>query len=204
MPRMSETWAWISGWGIQPERFKAAAERALPDARHLAFAPEPNAVDAVLSSGATHFGGYSLGSLLLMNALNRIDSSNTVICLAPIPSFCKESEFGGMTPRAILGSLQAKLERKPEAALKLFYRLAGLNNEPTDSLPYSLDGLTWGLEALATQSAAKDVFQQTHAIIGETDTLMDADRLSELFPNHTLTARGHDYNDLLSVVATLR
>lgn len=199
---MSDTWAWISGWGIQPERFKAAAERALPDATHQVFAPEPSAVDAMLSSGATHFGGYSLGSLLLMNALDRIDKANTAICLAPIPSFCKEAELGGVTPRAILNSLQAKLERKPEAALKLFYRLAGLADEPLDGLPYSADSLVWGLEMLATLSAPKTAFQEVHAIIGGSDSLMDATTLRTLFPNNSITESGHDYHDLLPLAAT--
>lgn len=199
---MSDTWAWISGWGIQPERFKAAAERALPDATHQVFAPEPGAVDAVLSSGATRFGGYSLGSLLLMNAFDRIDSSNTVTCLAPIPSFCKEAELGGVTPRAILNSLQAKLERKPEAALKLFYRLAGLANEPIDSLPYSEESLRWGLEMLSTLSATKAAFQEVHAVIGDSDSLMDPATLRTIFPHHSSTESGHDYHDLLPLIAT--
>lgn len=198
---MSETWAWISGWGVQPERFKAAADRALPGATHHVLAPDPDAVDTVLSSGATHFGGYSLGSLLLMNALERIDRSNTVTCIAPIPSFCKEAELGGRTPRSILESLQVKLARKPEAALKLFYRLAGLADEPIDTLPYSIDSLEWGLEMLATQNAPTNELERVHAIIGETDPLMSAETLRTLFPNQTSTAQGHDYNNLFPAIA---
>ena len=199
---MSDTWAWISGWGIQPERFKAAAERALPDATHQVFAPEPSAVDAVLSSGATHLGGYSLGSLLLMNALGCIEHSIAVTCLAPIPAFCKEDELGGQTPRAILQGLQAKLARKPEAALKLFYRLTGLTNEPTDTLPYSEESLRWGLEMLATMSAQRSAFPKVHAIIGKSDSLMDATTLQGLFGRHSITDNGHDYNELLPILAT--
>ncbi len=201
---MSDTWAWISGWGIQPERFKAAAERALPDATHQVFAPEPGAVDAVLSSGATHLGGYSLGSLLLMNAFEQIDSTCKLTCLAPIPAFCKEAEMGGVTPQKVLQSLQSKLECKPEATLKLFYRLAGLSNESVDTLPYSVDSLVWGLEMLATQSAPEKAFQRVHAVIGEADSLMDAGALRNSFPDHTSVTHGHDYNDLLPLVAELQ
>lgn len=201
---MSDTWAWISGWGIQPERFKAAAERALPDATHQVFAPEPDVIDAVLSSGASHFGGYSLGSLLLMRAVDGIDRSCTVICLAPIPAFCKEAAMGGLTPRKIVESLQLKLERKPEAALKLFYRLSELNDEPTGVLPYSVDSLIWGLDMLATQSAPQEAFERMHALISEADSLMDATTLRGLFKNHSSTARGHDYHDLLPMLATLQ
>ena len=73
------SWAWISGWGIQPQRFEAAAQRALPEATHQVFAPEPGAVEAALNCGATHLGGYSLGSLLLLCALDRIDFSGGFI-----------------------------------------------------------------------------------------------------------------------------
>ena len=198
---MSETWAWISGWGIQPERFKAAAERALPDATHQVFAPEPNAVDAALSSGASRIGGYSLGSLLLMNAVDRIGSACPATCLAPIPSFCKEAGLGGQTPRAILESLQAKLERNPQAALKLFYRLSGLNDEPSGTLPYSIESLQWSLEVLATQFAPQDAFARVHAIISDADRLIDSHTLRALFPQHRTVASGHDYNDLLPMVA---
>ena len=199
---MSEKWAWISGWGIQPERFQAAVERALPDASHAVFAPTPDAVEAVVSIGASHLGGYSLGSLLLMNALSRVESTSKIYCLAPIPAFCKEAEFGGSTPRAILKSLQAKLERKPEAALKLFYRLAGLDDEPSDNLPYSLESLTWGLEMLSAMVAPKDAFGRVHAVISYSDTLMDANTLQALFPRHSTTEKGHDYHHLLPLVAT--
>lgn len=199
---MSENWAWISGWGIQPERFQAAVESALPNATHTVFAPEPEAIDAALHSGASHLGGYSLGSLLLMTAMDRIDATSKVVCLAPIPAFCKEAEMGGRTPRSILESLQLKVERKPEAALKLFYRLAGLSQEPTDTLPYSLDSLKWGLEMLATLSAHKTAFEPVHAVIGEEDALMDSNALRELFPNHTSTSQSHSYHHLLPLVAT--
>ncbi len=201
---MPDKWVWISGWGIQPERFLHTVERALPGASHQVFAPEPDAIDAALSSGASHFGGYSLGSLLLMTALDRIDSTSKVVCLAPIPAFCKEAEMGGLTPQSILESLQLKLERKPEAALKLFYRLAGLAAEPTDALPYSLDSLKWGLEQLATLSAPSSAFERVHAMISEEDSLMGATAVRDLFPHHSLVAQGHDYHDLLPLVVTLK
>lgn len=198
---MSEAWAWISGWGIQPDRFKAVVERVMPGATHRVVAPEPSAVDATLSSGATHFGGYSLGSLLLMNAIDRINSSSTVTCLAPIPAFCKEEKLGGQTPRAILESLQAKLDRNPQAALKLFYRISGLNEEPSERLPYSIDSMKWGLEILATRSAQQDAFSRVYAIISDTDRLMDSHTLRSLFQQHRTVVCGHDYNDLLPTLA---
>jgi hypothetical protein len=198
------TWAWISGWGIQPQRFEAAAKRALPEATHRVFAPEPGAVDAALNCGTTHLGGYSLGSLLLLCALDRIDFSGRLCCLAPIPAFCHEAGLGGQTPQAILTSLQAKVERKPEAALKLFYRLSGLIGEPTDGLPYAAASLQWGLEMLATLRAPSDAFPRVHAVIGRADTLMDAGSLQGSFPHHTIIDRGHAYHDLLAALTEIQ
>lgn len=200
---MCEKWAWISGWGIQPQRFQAAVEAALPDASHTVVAPSPDAVESVLHAGATHIGGYSLGSLLILNALDRIPAETEVLCMAPILAFCEEDQMGGTTPRASLNLLQAKLAKNPKAALKLFYRMVNLPDEPLDVLPYPDATLTWGLEQLARLQAGASNLGRVTAIIGQDDRLLDAQKISSFFERKSLIDSQHDYKALCTKLCAL-
>ncbi len=195
---MSDSWAWISGWGIRPERFQAVVESAFPQATHRVFAPEPGAVEAVLTSGASNFGAYSLGSLLLLEAIDRIPASAKILCVAPVLAFCEEAGMGGTTPLASLQTLQAKLAKNPAAALKLFYRLANLLEEPTGTLPYSAESLHWGLDMLATRQVPPVGLDRVEVILGKQDRLLDVKKLLTFFERKTVIDSQHDYRALFS------
>lgn len=197
----SRKWAWISGWGIQPQRFQAAVETVMPDDLHKVFAPEPQAIELALQSQPSHFGSYSLGSLLLLDALDQIPLNTTVVCIAPILAFCKEAEMGGTTPLGSLQLLQAKLDQNPSAALKLFYRLAKLSDEPTDDLPYPIESLAWGLQQLATIRARSTNLKGVEVVIGKQDPLLNADVLCSFFEHPTTIQSQHHYQDLLTGLA---
>ncbi|MFT4900867.1 MAG: hypothetical protein ACI81V_000134 [Lentimonas sp.] len=194
---MNETWAWISGWAIAPERFKAAVEQALPEAHHLVFAPTADAVQQVLKSKATHVAGYSLGSLLLLNAVDRFPTKTKLYCLAPFLAFCKEAELGGNTPEASLIAIQKRLEQTPEKALKLFYRLSGITATVPETLPYSLPDLIWGLEALRTLQANESAAQQAIALIGTKDALIEHHVGCNDWSKSYLVDASHCYIELL-------
>jgi hypothetical protein len=81
--------------------------------------------------------------------------------------------MGGTTPEASLAAIQARLSRTPEKALKLFYRLAGLREEPTEPLPYLLEDLEWGLTALQSLRAAPEACARAFAVLGIKDPLVD-------------------------------
>ena len=194
---MSDTWAWISGWAIVPERFQAAVEEALPNDRHTVFAPTEHAVDAALEVGASRLGGYSLGSLLLLSELNRVPQNVPVFCFAPFTAFCAEHEMGGTTPVAALEMIQARLAKQPEKALKLFYRLAGLKGEISAALPYVHEDLVWGLEALKTIHVSALDLDRVTAILGKHDSLLKSDLLEKSWKHTLLADCQHDYRDLL-------
>jgi hypothetical protein len=196
---MSRTWIWISGWAICPERFKAAAELALPNYRHEVLAPTPDAIETVLRSDASRVGGYSLGSLILLSELSRIPEAMEVTCLAPFTAFCKESGLGGTTPRASLRMLQNRLESQPEKAIKLFYRLAGLIDEPTDELPYPVEDLIWGLEQLAGLQVDTTLLCRAKGYVGLTDTLVRGTLLKSQWANCDLIEQcSHAYHELFA------
>ena len=194
---MSEAWAWISGWGVAPERFHAAVCAALPGREHLVVPPTETAVTAVLNSGAMHVAGYSLGSLLLMCAADRIPAGVSVHCLAPIVAFCEGAECGGLTPASGVDMLAKRMEQSPSKALKLFYRLAGLNDEPSEVLPYAVDELQWGLSALRDLQADLSLLRGVRAVIGSRDPLLDSGVLRHYFDGSTELDVGHGYVDLL-------
>ncbi|CAA6689809.1 MULTISPECIES: hypothetical protein [unclassified Lentimonas] len=196
---MSNTWIWISGWGICPDRFKAAAEAALPNYSHEVLAPTPDAFEAVLRSGAKRIGGYSLGSLILLSELARVPEDAEVTCLAPFTAFCKESRMGGTTPRASLGILQMRLELQPEKAIKLFYRLSGLTDEPTRHLPYPVEDLTWGLEQLAGLQADTALLCRVKGYVGLTDALVRGIVLNSHWSKCQLIDNcSHSYHELFA------
>jgi hypothetical protein len=198
---MRDTWTWISGWAIRPDRFKAAAEQALPGYRHAVFAPTPGALQAALESGATRIGGYSLGSLIVLSGLARIPDELEVTCLAPFTAFCEESQQGGTTPLATLQLLQARLQKQPTKAIKLFYRLAGLHDEPTDSLPYSEEELAWGLRQLSELQVDTTLPSRVKGLVGLTDALVQATVLQSKWPQCNLIENcSHSYGSLLTAL----
>lgn len=197
---MSDTWAWISGWAIQPDQFKGALEASLPDHEHVVFAPTATALDAALATGAARIGGYSLGSLLLLAGLERVPHDTAIYCLAPFTAFCEEHGMGGTTPVAALEMIQARLSRQPERALKLFYRLAGLKDEPLATLPYAVDDLAWGLDALKTIQAREVDLGRAIAILGTQDPLVRHERLDHRWKHIIQTDCQHDYRALLQAL----
>lgn len=202
---MPDTWMWISGWAICPERFQAAVELALPHYRHTVQAPNAAAVETALASGATRIGAYSLGSLLLLSKLARIPEGLRITCLAPFIAFCREDQLGGTTPRASLGALQQRLHTQPHNALKLFYRLAGLHDEPTDHLPYPLEDLIWGLEQLSTLQANQALLKHVEAVVGLTDPLIETTVLTSRWSTCQLVEHGnHAYQTLLAGLSRIQ
>lgn len=196
---MAKTWTWISGWGIYPNRFRSAVERALPEDVHHVLAPTPDALKTVLESNTDFIGGYSLGSLILLSALQRLPKGATVVCLAPFIAFCKDAQKGGTTPRATLLTLQQRLHKQPQKTLQLFYRLAGLNDTLTTDLPYSIEHLEWGLEQLANLQAGTGSLDRVKAIAGLQDSLIDAKALQSVWPAcHFADSCNHDYTKILT------
>ena len=195
---MTKNWIWISGWGIYPDQFSSAVNRALPEDSHQVLAPTPDALGRVLASGADCIGGYSLGSLILLSALRQIPKSANIICLAPFIAFCKEDQMGGKTPKAVLQKLQHRLQEQPARTLQLFYRLAGLNEPLPNNLPYSISSLLWGLEQLASLKTNSNHPNRVKAIAGSKDPLIDMSLMRSKWPTcKFIDGCTHNYHTLL-------
>ena len=200
---MTETWAWISGWAIQPERFQSVLEKALPGTQQIVLHPGPDAVDQILSTNAQRIGGYSLGSLLLLNAFEQIPKNIPLVCMAPILGFCLEDQLGGTTSKESLDKLRSRLHARPSSAIQLFYRLAKLHDEPTEALPYCAADLDWGLKMLSETTVDKHLdLSRVEAWIGREDPLIQSNVIAPYFERRHITPSLHAYKDLAEHLAS--
>lgn len=195
---MAKTWIWISGWAIDPDRFKSAVESALPNDSHQVLAPVQDALEKALGADADNIGGYSLGSLILLSALEQIPKVANIICLAPFIAFCKEDQMGGATPRGTLQALQKRLQKQPQKTLQLFHRLAGLNDPLSSQLPYPIEDLEWGLKQLLTLKASTTFSGRVKGFAGLKDPLINHKEMRSRWPTcDFVNGCNHDYRKLL-------
>ena len=148
-----------------------------------------------------------MGSLLILEGLGEMPPGVRISCLAPFLSFCREEEGGGTTPRAVVRAMQAKIRQRPERALKLFHRLAGLEWEEAQELPYAVEELDWGLEKLATVDLGRleDGRGGTGLVegyAGARDPLTDVEALQSRWPScKVVVPCSHNYRELLTILA---
>lgn len=193
---------WIGGWGINPKAFAAAVEAAWPQGEHIVVAPGEQAVPQLLDRRCDLLAGYSLGSLLLFAEGNALSATMPLVAVAPIVAFCAEAGRGGTSPRATLQALQLRFERDPLQALKTYFRLARLADEPGDALPYARADLAWGLEALGRLEGRPESVARSRRFVGGQDRLLDFTTLeAQAAGQHLIPTAGHDYRDLLPEVA---
>src|SRR6185312_15972841 len=126
--------------------FRPMAEEAFPGARHTCFAAAPGAAERLAAGGFDRYAGYSLGTLLLLQAAE-LFRGRPVTLLAPILAFPREEQLGGRISRTQVRQLERWLRREPLAALADFYERAALQ-VPAGHPPGSPGDLLWGLERL--------------------------------------------------------
>ncbi|MCC5022430.1 MAG: hypothetical protein J6386_06375 [Candidatus Synoicihabitans palmerolidicus] len=72
----------------------------------------------------------------------------TRIAFAPILVFDAEAGLGGTTSSRSHLAVRSRFDQTPATALKLYLRLVGLSDLALPDLPYSVEDLAWGLNAL--------------------------------------------------------
>lgn len=193
-------WVWIGGWGLHPEPFRSLAERLHPAANHCVLPPSSHALDDALRLEPDVLAGYSLGALLILsNEVPRTIPS--ILGIAPIFAFDAEAGQGGLTPKRSRLALTARFHKDPQAAIRLYLRLAGMADCCHDTLPYPEADLIWGLEALGSLQARADSLARAALVTGLMDPLTDAKVLRERCPAlRTVPDCGHDYRQLLPLL----
>jgi hypothetical protein len=200
--RMSRRWAWINGWGVPADVFTATVHECWPQHTHIVFAPDRQALVRVRAAGADLVAGYSLGALLLLSD-DTWPASLPLVAVAPFLAFDAEVGLGGMTAAATREMMRKKFDRNPSGMLRLFQRMAGLPGLVSDPLPYAVEELAWGLDALGTLRAAPGTVRRTRCYTGTRDPLLSAEQLAlHIDALHLIEGAGHDFHQLLPAVAS--
>ena len=197
-----QQWGWISGWGFAPAILAQVARTCWPQHQHSVLAPTASALSELQALQVDVLVGYSLGALLLLS-----DTAATPqparIAFAPIFAFDAEAGLGGKTPTQSRLAVEARFERSPAIALKLYLRLAGLSDLASTELPYPVADLKWGLEALGKLQALPSTVSHSQLFLGGEDTLVDATVLaSQACHLTTLPGLNHDFRTLLPAVSS--
>lgn len=199
-----QRWGWISGWGFPPSVLAQVVEACWPHHRHTVIAPSPRALPQLRALDLDVIAGYSLGSLLLLADKTEPDNRSH-FAFAPILAFDAEAGLGGKTPTRSREAVQARFERSPSTAIKLYLRLAGLSDLGSDQLPYAEADLQWGLDALGELRARPDTVSRSHLFLGTEDPLVDASAVGAQFSHAISLPRvNHDFRLLLPAAAALQ
>jgi hypothetical protein len=173
--------AWMLGWAAPEAWFAPIAREFLPAADHVFVSATPEAIGQLAAAGACDWiVGYSLGSLLLLEAADRL-AGRRVALLAPIFAFPSEEGLGGRISRTQVRQLARWLRHEPLAALADFYERAVLHI-PSGQHPGTPEHLLWGLERLEKERVEPRLPPGWSAWCGEKDALLNAERLHELEP----------------------
>lgn len=187
---------WVLGWAVPAEWFLRVVGSALPDAEHVPIPAYAGFADRLKESGPfDHVVGYSLGSLLLLEAWEggALPACAAVSLLAPIFAFPAEDGLGGRVARAQVRQLSRWLRRDAGAAIEDFYIRAGLD-VPASERPgtAAIPDLLWGLERLASVRVPPSLPAGWRGWCGDGDPLLDASRLHALVPGISVVAgAGH-------------
>ena len=187
---------WVGGWAIPEWHVLKHAQRVFPNDRHF-FSPP--AKDARILDDFDRIFGYSLGAFLLLRWPCNFPKEKTKTLISPFLAFPKENDLGGKIGRTQIKVTRRQLQGNPLKAINDFFLRANIDLS-LDALPYSIEDLLWGLDVLLTEqiepSEVKD--KGNFAILGEQDNLLDASRVAEFFPSHSiLKDAGHDLDKLL-------
>lgn len=195
-------WAWIGGWGLPTTSLLQVVNECWPQDSHEIFPPDSHAVSRAHDPSFHIVAGYSLGALLLLSSAPD-QLTRPHLAIAPILAFDAEAGRGGVTPQKSRLAVASRFQRSPSTALRLYLRLAGLSDLASSELPYSLDGLAWGLASLGTAHARSDCIAQSQLFLGTNDPLVDASKVSTQISHlKCLPELNHDFRTLIPAVSS--
>lgn len=198
-------WLWLGGWAIEPEAGCAFVRARWPNCQHAWIYPGPTWRDDLLralEAGVDHLHAYSLGASLL-GAFDGFDALPSVTLWAPFRSILAGVAPEGRIALDDLAKLQNALQRRPEAALRQFYRFANLGIPLPPAIWTSMhaDALDWGLAQLAQSEPrpSPNLRPQDSAWLGQHDPLVQAEPLLAALTGAQLAPEaGHCISQLIT------
>jgi|GEM_PF-784480 len=191
--------AWINGWGLGIDYLDKITSELYPNRKHRYVLPKMG-WDAELNeiSKNSTIVAYSLGAFLLLNQPSLYKQFDRVVFLAPFDDFKKEKERGGKVYLSQLIYLRRWLQRDCLAAIRDFVIRAGLSDHSNDLSGLEGSDLIWGVDRLINDSVTRGNLAKVEAWIGENDRLLDAQKISNIYPSiNVLKNVGHDLSELL-------
>ena len=171
---------WIGGWAIPVSWMEAVIRGQFPEHEHEFRYPKEGVMENIEAEVVV---GYSLGGRILMDEVERF---GRVILVAPF--------VGSKISMTQLKYMRRWLKRDAVGAIADFYSRAGLPIEGGSALPYSIEDLDWGLARLMEPEKSLD--GKVEVIVGEQDSLIEADRLS----GSKVVNGGHCLSELINHV----
>lgn|GEM_PF-950666 len=197
----SRRWAWIGGWGLPSTSLHQVVNACWPDDSHEFFPPDSNSVSRAQDPSFQIIAGYSLGALLLLSSAPD-QLARPHLAIAPILAFDAEAGQGGLTPQRSRLAVESRFTQSPTSSLKLYLRLAGMNDLAPSDLPYALEDLAWGLKSLGTAQARSDSTARSQLFLGTQDPLTNSAQVLSQVPNLiSLPGLNHDFRTLIPAVA---
>ncbi len=191
-----KNWLWIGGWGLPPEWLQKIASDALPADRHHILPPRPDLLAEIDWTRFDRVAGFSLGAFLLLQNQHQIPFP--ALLLSPFFGYTSEMNLGGKIRSTQIRYLARWIQRDPLAALADFHTRANLPIPAPTELPYPLEDLLWGLDILSTQQTPPTLPPNWTALLGQSDPLLDAEKIHALEPRIQLIENaGHDPRPLL-------
>jgi len=191
---------WVNGWGVGRAALQDLVESRYPNLDHICVDPVETWKEEAYRSidDVDWILGYSTGAFLLLREERLLKMARRAMLFAPFVDFRSESGLGGKTRRVQLEILIRRLRKDPLQAVSDFYSRASLSFSNPATLPYSQEGLLWGIEQLKEERGREGCLLEIPACIGETDALLDSDRIASLGGEiETFSGVGHDLAGLL-------
>jgi hypothetical protein len=196
----------ISGWALPSQWFEEQIQQVFPDIPVKVIYPLDPADDQEAKSLLENMAsdliiGYSLGSLWLAKYQNFLSDKCQKVLLAPILSFTKEANKGGITKKTQLKYLIRNLKNNSQdsSALIGFFKDCGITiaENHVNNIPCK-EVLIRGLNFLDCESIDPKFLAGFQCIVGECDHLLDSFRLKQLIPNlRVIKNTGHGPGPLL-------
>lgn len=188
----------LNGWGVSTEEAKLVFASCGIDKDVRVVSLREGCVDEVCRGNEDTLMAYSTGAFLVMQNMDAISRFKNVLLLAPFFDFKEEANLGGKVGTAQLKYLLRWLRKDPLAAVNDFRKRAGLGDEALAELPENEAALTWGIQALISDSVEPELPDRVRGFIGAEDPLLDATRLACLSDSiEIIPEAGHALGGLL-------
>lgn len=173
---------WLGGWAIPSDWMQSQVNKVFPEFNNICMHPYQGVLSAIHEFNPGIIVGHSLGATLLLLSNSTILSSSKTYLIAPFINFKSAISISITQIKFLL----KWVKQDPISAINDFYDRAQLSLPKISSLPYPLEDLVWGLEALIQTPEISRMNFDKRIILGGNDPLISPDFFLKHFVDTTL------------------